>query len=128
MLHKGFMWVLLVGLVAFLASSCDSGKITQLQNESVRLNALVTQKDAKIKTLTDQLQVKGKEFEGIKKDLDASKAVLESTTNELGSTKKELDTVKKSLDNVNKKLDALTAVTVPRQEIKSETKAETPKK
>ena len=121
MLHKGLLWVLLVGLIAFLASSCDSGKITQLQNESVRLNALVTQKDAKIKTLTDQLQAKVKEFERIKKDLDASKAALESATNELGSTKKELDTV-------NKKLDALTAVTVPKTEAKSEPKAEMPKK
>ena len=92
-----------LSIAAFLASGCvNSGKIKQLENEAAKLNQIILQKDAKIKTLTDQAQVKQKELEGIKNNLGTSKR-------ELDSVKKELDSTKKELDKVNKKLSILTA-------------------
>jgi len=95
--------LLSLALVTFLTSGCvDSKKIKQLENEVAQLNQVILQKDAKIKTLTDQAQIKQKELESIKKDFDSSKK-------ELDSVKKELDSTKKELDNVNKKLNTLVA-------------------
>jgi peptidoglycan hydrolase CwlO-like protein len=92
-----------LALVTFLASGCvDSKKIKQLENEAAQLNQVILQKDAKIKMLTDQAQIKQEELESIKKDFD-------STKKELDSAKKELDSTKKELDNVNNKLNTLMA-------------------
>ena len=100
--------IVLLGLftAVFLTSGCiDSGKIKQLETEVAQLNQLVLQKDAKIKALTDQAQIKQKELESIKKDFDSSKK-------ELDSVKKELDSTKKELDNVNTKLNTPVAAPV----------------
>ena len=92
-----------LAILAFLASGCvNPSKIKELENEIGQLNQVIQQKDVKIKTLTDQAQVKQKELESIKKDFDSSKK-------ELDSVKKELDSTKKELDNVNKKLNTLVA-------------------
>ena len=89
-------------IAVFLTSGCiNSGKIKQLENEVARLNQVILQKDAKIKTLTDQAQVKQKDLDTIKKELNSSKA-------ELDGVKKELDNTKKELDKVNNKLKAPT--------------------
>jgi len=92
-----------LALVAFLASGCvNPSKIKELENEIGRLNQVIQQKDAHIKTLTDQMEVKQKDLDVIKKELDNSKV-------ELDSVKKELDNTKKELDSVNNKLKTLTA-------------------
>jgi peptidoglycan hydrolase CwlO-like protein len=100
MKYKQITFALLgLALAAFLMTGCvNSGKMKQLESENARLNQLILQKDASLKTLTEQTQAKQRELEAIKKELD--------------STKKELDSVKKELDGVNKKLDALTATPV----------------
>jgi len=77
-----------LAMLAFVASGCvNQSKIKELENEIGRLNQVVQQKDAKTKSLTEQMQVKQKE---------------------LDSSKSELRRVKIELDNVNDKLKTLT--------------------
>ncbi len=124
--------VLLLGLVilSFLASGCvNQSKIKELENEIVRLNQVIQQNDIKIKTFIDQAQVKQKDLDTIKNELDSTKNELDgtkkalditkneldgtkkafnSTKNELDGTRDELDNTKKELDSVNNKLKTLT--------------------
>jgi peptidoglycan hydrolase CwlO-like protein len=104
MANRNIVFALLgLATIAFLTSGCaDANKMKQLEREVTQLNQVILQKDAKIKTLTDQAQIKQKELEGIKKDFD-------STKKELDSVKKELDSTKQELDSVNKKLNTLMA-------------------
>jgi septal ring factor EnvC (AmiA/AmiB activator) len=97
MAHRQVTSVVLgLALVAFLAAGCaDPGKVKQLQNENVRLNQLIQQKDASLATLTEQAQAKQAELEAVKKELDI--------------TKKGLESVRTELDYVSKKLSGLAA-------------------
>lgn len=107
--------ILFLGLVifSFLASGCvNQSKIKELENEIGRLNQVIQQNNVKIKTLTDQAQVKQKDLDTIKKELDNTKTefnitkqVLDSTRKELDNTKKELNLINKTLDSTKKELD-----------------------
>jgi peptidoglycan hydrolase CwlO-like protein len=103
MKNKKTKFILLsLAVVVFLAGGCvNSGKTQQLKDEVTRLNKIIQQKDAKVRTLIDQAQSNQKNVDVITKELD-------STKKELDGAKKELDTTKKELDSVNKKLGALT--------------------
>jgi septal ring factor EnvC (AmiA/AmiB activator) len=92
-----------LALVTFLTSGCvDFGKMKQLESENARLNQLILQKDASLKTLTEQAQAKQIELEAVKKELDIAKNGL--------------DSVKKELDGVNQKLNTLTTTPVVPQQ------------
>jgi len=85
-----------LAIFAFIASGCvDTKSIKKLENEVSRLNQIIQQKDAKIKMLTEQGQLKQESLDSITKELD--------------SVKKELNSTKKELDSMNKKLNTLTA-------------------
>jgi len=91
---KTIVTLLSVAMLAFVASGCvNQTKVKDLEKEIGRLNQVIQQKDAKVKTLTEQTLVGQKSLEAIKSELD--------------SIKKELDNTKKELDNVNNKLKAL---------------------
>ena len=83
-----------IAMLAFVASGCvNETKVKDQEKEIGRLNQVILQKDAKVKTLTDQTLAGQKSLEAIKSELD--------------SVKKELDNTKKELDNVNNKLKAV---------------------
>ena len=57
--------------IVFLAGGCvDSKKIKQLEGETAQLNQAILQKDAKIKTLTVQVEAKQVELNSAKKELE----------------------------------------------------------
>lgn len=95
MTYRQVTFVILgLALVTFLTSGCaDSGKMKKLESENARLNQLILQKDASLKTLMEQAQAKQIELETVKKELDIAKSGL-------GSVKKELDGVDKKLNNL----------------------------
>ena len=75
---KTVITLLGLAMLAFLASGCvNQSKIKDLEKEIGRLNQIILQKDAKIKTLTEQTQVGQKSLDSIKSELDGGTHVIE---------------------------------------------------
>jgi len=79
--------LMLLGLttIVFLTSGCvDHKKMQQLENDVVRMNQVILQQDAKIKTLTAQV-----------KELDSTKKELKKVNKELNVLKAKSGSLKK---------------------------------
>jgi|GEM_PF-2753224 len=91
--------VTVIAVILFAGNVISFGKINKLNGEAAQLNKMVQQKDASIKSLTDKVQAKQQEADGIRKELDAAKQKLAAVESEVG-------TIKKDLDNAGKKVAA----------------------
>ena len=85
MKSKGIMLIVVALAVGtFLFSGCAADKAKQLQGEVDRLNQVIQQKDAQIRTVTGQLDVKEKELSGVKEELDNVKKELNALKQNVG--------------------------------------------
>jgi len=86
-MRKRKLTLIFIGLatIVFLASGCGNNKkMKQLENEVVRLNQVILQKDTEIKKLTTQV----KELDSTKKELRRANKELDTLKAKSGSLKK----------------------------------------
>jgi len=92
-----FIVVAVIAVILLVSNLMSFGKINKLSGEVAQLNKAVQQKDANIKSLTDQTQVKQIEIDNVKKELDATKQKLTGAENELAMIKKDVDSLNKRM-------------------------------
>lgn len=91
------MIVSVVAAILLISNLMSFGKINKLNGEVVKLNKVAQQKDASIKSLTDQVQAKQLEIDDAKKELDTAKQKLTGAENELAMIKKDVASLNKKI-------------------------------
>ncbi|MDP2904812.1 MAG: hypothetical protein Q8O22_00745, partial [Candidatus Omnitrophota bacterium] len=77
---KTMVALLGLAMLAFVASGCvNQTKVKDLEKEIGRLNQVIQQKDAKVKTLTEQTLAGQKSLDAVKSELDSVKKGLDNT-------------------------------------------------